>query len=52
MAIKAQRDRAKLHRLRDNVHRARRDVKHKLPGAVARLKAHQALRSAYAETRK
>lgn len=52
MAIQAQRNRARLHVLRDNVHRARRDVKRKLPGAAERLKAHIATRLAYAETRK
>jgi hypothetical protein len=52
MAIKAQRNRAKLHLLRDNVHRAKRDVKRKLPGAAERLKAHVATRLAYAETGK
>lgn len=52
MAIRAQKNRAKLHRLRDNVHRAKRDVKRGLPGAEARLKAHAAIRLAYAETRK
>jgi len=50
MAIKAQKHRAKLHRLRDNVQRAKRDVKHALPGAAARLKAHKAIRTAYSET--
>jgi hypothetical protein len=52
MAIQAQRNRAKLHVLRDNVHRARRDVKFNLPGAAERLKAHLAARLAYAGTRK
>ena len=52
MAIQAQRNRARLHVLRDNVHRAKRDVKRKLPGAAERLKAHVATRLAYAETRK
>jgi hypothetical protein len=52
MAIQAQRNRARLHVLRDNVHRAKRDVKRKLPGAAARLKAHVAVRLAYAETGK
>ena len=50
MAIKAQRNRAKLHILRDNVHRAKRDVKLRHPGAAERLKAHLAARLAYAET--
>jgi hypothetical protein len=50
MAIKAQRNRARLHILRDNVHRARRDVKLRHPGAAERLKAHLAARLAYAET--
>ena len=52
MAIQAQRSRARRHVLRDNVHRARRDVKRKLPGAAERLKAHIALRLAYAENGK
>jgi hypothetical protein len=52
MAIQAQRNRARLHVLRDNVHRARRDVKFHIPGAAERLKAHLAARLAYAETRK
>jgi hypothetical protein len=52
MAIKAQRHRKRLHVLRDNVHRARRDVKLRHPGAAERLKAHLAVRAAYAETGK
>ena len=52
MATQAQRNRTKLHVLRDNVHRAKRDVKAKLPGAAERLKAHMAARLAYAETGK
>jgi len=52
MAIKAQRNRARLHVLRDNVHRAKRDVKRNLPGSAERLKMHMAARLAYAETRK
>ena len=52
MAIQAQRYRARLHVLRDNVQRAKRDVKRKLPGAVERLKAHRATRLAYAENGK
>jgi hypothetical protein len=52
MATQSQRNRTKLHILRDNVHRAKRDVKLKLPGAAERLKAHSAARLAYAETRK
>ena len=52
MAIKAHKNRAKLHRLRDSVHRAKRDVKHGMPGASERLKTHVASRLAYAETRK
>jgi hypothetical protein len=52
MAIQAQRNRARLHVLRDNVHRAARDVKRKLPGAAERLKAHRAKRLAFAETGK
>ena len=39
MAIKAQKNRAKLHRLRDNVHRAKRAVKFALPGAAERMLA-------------
>ena len=41
-----------MHVLRDNVHRAKRAVKLKLPGAVERLKAHVATRLAFAETGK
>jgi hypothetical protein len=52
MATQAQRNRTKLHVLRDNVHRAKRAVKAKLPGAAERLKAHTAARLAYAETGK
>ena len=52
MAIQAQRNRARLHVLRDNVHRAKRAVKRKLPDAAERLKLHLAARLAYAETRK
>ena len=52
MAIKAQKNRATLHRLRDNVHRAKRAVKRAIPGAAERLKLHLASRLAYAETRK
>jgi hypothetical protein len=52
MAIQAQRNRARLHVLRDNVHRARRDVKLGRAGAAERLKAHLAARLAYAETGK
>ena len=52
MAIKAQKNRKRLHILRDNVHRAKRDVKRGLAGAAERLKAHQAARLAYAETGK
>ena len=52
MAIKAEKNRARLHVLRDRVRRAKRDVKRKLPGAAERLKAHVAARLAYAETRK
>ena len=52
MATKAQRNRTRLHVLRDNVHRAKRAVKLNLPGAAARLKAHAAARLAYAETGK
>jgi hypothetical protein len=52
MAIQAQRKRARLHVLRDNVHRAKRDVKHKIPGAGDRLKAHVAARLAFAENGK
>jgi hypothetical protein len=52
MAIQAQRNRARLHVLRDNVHRAKRDVKRNRAGAAERLKMHVAARLAYAETRK
>ena len=52
MATRAQRNRTRLHVLRDNVHRARRDVKMHVPGAKERLKAHVAARLAYAETGK
>jgi hypothetical protein len=52
MAIKAQRNRARLHVLRDNVHRAKRDVKRGLAGAAERLKMHTAARLAYAENGK
>jgi hypothetical protein len=52
MAIQAQRTRARAHVLRDNVHRARRDVKFKLPGAAERLKAHLAARLAFAQSHK
>lgn len=52
MVIKAQKNRATLHRLRDNVHRAKRAVKQGVQGAVERLKLHRARRLAYAETRK
>lgn len=50
MATQAQRNRTKLHVLRDNVHRAKRDVKAKLPGAAERLKTHTAARQAFADT--
>ena len=52
MAIQAQRKRARLHVLRDNVHRAKRDVKLGRPGAAERLKRHSAARLAYAQTGK
>jgi hypothetical protein len=52
MAIKAQRTRARLHVLRDNVHRAKRAVKLKTPGAEERLKAHVAARAAFASSAK
>jgi len=52
MAIKAQKNRATLHRLRDNVHRAKRAAKRAMPGAAERLKLHLARRLAYAEMRK
>jgi hypothetical protein len=52
MIIKAQRHRARLHVLRDNVHRAKRAVKAGMPGAQERLKAHLAARLAYAEATK
>ena len=38
MVTQAQKKRTRLHVLRDNVHRARRDVKLKVPGAAERLK--------------
>lgn len=52
MPIKAQRNRATLHRLRDNVQRARRALKLSTPGAAERLKMHLARRLAFAETGK
>lgn len=52
MAINAQKNRAKLHRLRDNVQRAKRAVKHGMPGAAERLKVHVARRLQFAETGK
>ena len=52
MATQAQRNRTRLHVLRDNVHRAKRAVKLRIPGAEERLKAHKAARLAYAETGK
>jgi hypothetical protein len=52
MAIQAQRNRARRHLLRDNVHRAKRDVKHGIPGAAERLKMHTAARVAFAQTEK
>jgi hypothetical protein len=52
MAIQAQRNRARLHVLRDNVHRARRDVKFNRSGAAERLKVHLAARLAYVGTHK
>jgi|GEM_PF-1432549 hypothetical protein len=52
MATQAQRNRTKLHVLRDNVRRAKRAVKLRHPGAAERLKAHTAARLAYAETGK
>ena len=52
MLTQAQKKRTRLHVLRDNVHRAKRDVKLKVPGAAERLKAHSALRLAYTETGK
>lgn len=52
MAIQAQRNRARRHVLRDNVHRAKRDLKRKLPGAAERLKDHLAKRLAFEETGK
>ncbi|MDQ6626852.1 MAG: hypothetical protein M3Z29_00140 [Pseudomonadota bacterium] len=52
MATQAQRNRTRLHVLRDNVRRAKRDLKLSRPGAKERLKAHTAARLAYAETRK
>lgn len=52
MAIQAQRKRARRHLLRDNVHRARRDVKLGRPGAAERLKMHTAARLAHAQSGK
>ena len=52
MAIQAQRNRAKRHLLRDNVHRAKRDVKRNLAGAAERLKSHSAARLAYTDSHK
>jgi hypothetical protein len=52
MPIKAQKNRAMLHRLRDNVHRARRALKLATPGAAERLKLHLARRLAYVGTPK
>jgi hypothetical protein len=52
MIIKAQRNRARRHVLRDNVHRAKRAVKAGMPGTQERLKAHVAARAAFAETEK
>jgi hypothetical protein len=52
MTTQAQRKRTRLHVLRDNVHRAKRALKLRVPGAAARLKAHVAARLAYAETGK
>lgn len=49
MAIKAQKNRAKLHRLRDNVHRAKRAVKRGIAGSAERLKMHAARRLEFAE---
>ena len=50
MLIKAQRNRTKLHVLRDNVHRAKRDLKRGRAGAAERLKMHTAARLAFAES--
>lgn len=52
MTTQAQRKRTRLHVLRDNVHRAKRDVKMNVPGARERLKSHTAARLAYAEESK
>jgi hypothetical protein len=49
MATQAQRNRTKLHILRDRVHNAKRALKAQLPGAAERLKAHKAARLSYAE---
>lgn len=49
MATQAQRRRTRRHVLRDNVHRARRGVKLKQPGAQERLKAHTAVRAAFTQ---
>lgn len=48
MVTQAQKNRTRLHVLRDNVHRAKRAVKLRAPGAAERLKAHTAARVAYA----
>ena len=52
MTIQAQRTRARRHLRRDNVHRAKRDVKRKLPGAAERLKKHVAARVAQLQAAK
>lgn len=46
MAIQAQRHRARRQVLRDNVHRARRGVKLRIPGAAEGMKTHLAARLA------
>jgi hypothetical protein len=50
MATQAQRNRTKLHILRDRVRSAKRAVKANLPGAADRQRGHKAARLSYAET--
>jgi hypothetical protein len=52
MVTQAQKTRTRLHVLRDNVHRAKRSVKLRQPGAQERLKAHTAARLAYTSSHK
>jgi len=49
MAIKAQKHRAALHRLRDNLHRAERAAKRGITGAAELVKMHSSKRAAYIE---